>query len=65
MPPTYSIWNTTNIILVDHGNLNIVRGNFRHLNHSRSTTITNTDPPNETAVVGQSESLPSTSRFII
>lgn len=45
MPPTsrssnYSIWSTTTIILVD-GNLNMVRGNLRHLD--RSTTITNTD----------------------
>ena len=44
MPPSYSIWSTTTIIVV--GNLNIVRG----------TTITNMDSFNflESTVTGQS-----------
>ena len=58
MPPTYSLWNTTNIILVD-GNFNMVRGNFRHLDRSLSTTITNPDPFNETTTS------PSLGKFII
>ena len=44
MPSTYSIWNSTTIILVDgnfDGNFNMVRGNFRHLD--RSAAFTNTD----------------------
>ena len=55
MPPTYSIWSTTTIILV--GNLNMVRG----------TTITNTDSFNvvETSVTGQSLSNTSLGKFIV
>ena len=55
MPPTYSIWSTTTIIVV--GNLNIVRG----------TTITNTDSFNvlESTVTGQSLSDTSLSKFLL
>ena len=55
MPPSYSIWSTTTIIVV--GNLNIVRG----------TTITNTDSFNvvESTVTRQSLSNTPLGKFII
>ena len=43
MPPTFSIFNNTTIVILVDGNFNIVRGNFRHLD--RSTTIRNTTDP--------------------
>jgi hypothetical protein len=57
MPPTFSIWSTTTIVLVGNLNLNTVRG----------TTITNTDSFGvvESRVTGQSLSNTPLGKFII
>ena len=47
MPRTFSIFSRhTTIILVDSGNLNMIRGDFRHIDHRTTivrTTIINRD----------------------
>ena len=67
MSSSYSIWNTTTIFLVvDHGNFNMVRGNFHYLDRSTTITNTSTDPFNvelESAVTGLSTTSESLGKF--
>lgn len=57
MPPTYSIWTrntTTTIILVDGpGNINMVRGNLRHIDRSNTIRIIDSFNIVESTITGQ------------
>ena len=50
-------------MVVDHGNFNIIRGNYHHLD--QSTTVINPDPIGSTATRQSSVSPTTLSMFII